>query len=344
MPLPPRHLPRSHQGAVLTSPLPCHCELALGDADVPGDETVRRSGDGAAPDPQPAPVPAALAAALGGPFVDAHCHLFPDRLLAAIWQAFRRDGYALEHEADSDTIRRRLLATGAERLFVLVYAHRAGVAAALNAWLHDLTRLEPRWVPFGSVHADDADRAELAVRCFEDYGFAGLKLHASVQRTACDDGRLDPVYAACVAHRRWVVIHAGTAPYDDAYTGAASAERLLARHPELRVVFAHLGLWDIEAFGRLAQRYPNVYLDCSSVLGYPRFSDRLDPAWLREYLLAHADKVLWGSDYPFLETPYATPLQALVDLALPDDVTARLRYGNAQRVLASVGGDLRSGA
>lgn len=329
----------------MTSPLPCHCELDLGDAGLgtPVAGALPEAGPGPGSGPVAAPVTEALLASLGGPYIDAHVHLFPDRLLSAIWRAFRQDGYALQHEGDCDTIRRGLLATGAEKLFVLVYAHKAGVAEALNAWLHEATRHEPRLVPFGSVHAGDADRAELVERCFRDYGFAGLKLHASVQRTACDDTRLDPVYEACVAHRRWVVMHAGTAPYEDAYTGVASAERLLARHPDLRVIFAHLGLWEIEAFGRLALRHPNVYLDCSSVLGYPRFTGELDPDWLRSYLIAHVDKVLWGSDFPFLETPYATPLQSLVDLALPADLTARLRHGNARAVLASVGGDLPAG-
>jgi predicted TIM-barrel fold metal-dependent hydrolase len=324
----------------LTSPLPCHCELSLDDA---GTDAAADGGFPVTATPPAGldePVPAPLLAALGGRFIDAHAHLFPDRLLAAIWKAFRQDGYVLQHEADSDTVRRRLLATGADRLFVLVYAHKPGVAAALNAWLHETTRHEPRLVPFGSVHAGDADRAAIVERCFRDYGFAGLKLHASVQRTACDDARLDPVYAACIAHRRWVVLHAGTAPYEDAYTGVASAERLLVRHPELRVIFAHLGMWEIEAFGRLARRHPNVYLDCSSILGYPRFNGELDPAWLRAYLIEHVDKILWGSDFPYLETPYATPLQALVDLGLSADQLARLRDGNARAVLASVGGDL----
>jgi predicted TIM-barrel fold metal-dependent hydrolase len=318
--------------------LPCHCSLSLADE---GTASPDRRPD--VPDtPEPAAVDDALREALGGPFIDAHAHLFPDRLLAAIWRAFRSDGYALQHEADSGTIRRRLLATGAEKLFLLVYAHKPGVAGNLNAWLHDVARTEPRFVPFGSVHADDPDRAAIVEQCFRDYGFAGLKLHASVQRTACDDSRLDPVYEACIAHGRWVVMHAGTAPYQDPYTGVATAERLLERHPHLRVIFAHLGMWDVEAFGRLARRYPNVYLDCSSVLGYPRFSGDLDQGWLRAFLIEHGDKILWGSDFPFLETPYATPLQALVDLALPAATLSRLRHGNAMAVLTSVGGPLPS--
>jgi predicted TIM-barrel fold metal-dependent hydrolase len=318
--------------------VPCHCGLSLDEEASP--PALSPPPPGAVGDGEPAPVSQALRQALGGPFIDAHCHLFPDRLLAAIWRAFRADGYALAHEADSDTIRRRLLATGAERLFVLVYAHKPGVATGLNAWLHEVAQSEPRVVPFGSVHADDPDRAALVETCFQTYGFAGLKLHASVQRTACDDARLDPVYQACIAHRRWVLLHAGTAPYHDAYTGVATAERLLERHPDLRVIFAHLGLWDVEAFGRLARQYPNVYLDCSSVLGYPRFSGELDLGWLRDFLLTHTDKILFGSDFPFLETPYTTPLQALVDLELPSATLARLRHDNAQAVLASVGGPL----
>jgi predicted TIM-barrel fold metal-dependent hydrolase len=326
--------------------MPCHCDLALADdgvaasGPVPGTEGAEASASAAGLAAEP--VSAALQAALGGPFIDAHTHLFPDRLMAAIFRAFHADGYALHDQADTAALRQHLLATGAARLFVLVYAHKAGVAESLNAWLHDLTAAEPRLVPFGSVHADDPDRAALVERCFTEYGFPGLKLHASVQRTASDDERLDPVYAACVAHRRWVIIHAGSAPYGDGFTETASAENLLRRHPDLRVVFAHLGMWDVEAYAALARKHPNVYLDCSSVLGYARFAEDGSPDWLRPFLIEHADKILWGSDFPFLETPYASPLQALVDLDLPPAVLARLRVGNARTVLASVGGPLVS--
>ncbi len=316
--------------------MPCHCDLLADEGPLPEAEPPRPAWL-PGPDPLPAVMvsPATLDR-LGGPFIDAHTHLFPDRLFAAVWRAFRADGYTLWHEGDSKTVRQGLLSTGAERLFLLVYAHKAGMAAALNDWLHDASRDEPRFVPFGTIHPDDAGRLDDATRCLVDYGFAGLKLHCSVQRMPCDDARLDGVYTVVQEAGRAVIIHAGTAPYHDAFTGVVHARRLVERFPDLTIVFAHLGMWEVEAFGELAAAHPNVYLDCSSVIAYPRFTDRLEPDWLGAFLTKLADKVLWGSDYPFLESVYEAPLAGLCELGLTDRTIAQLRHGNADRLLARI--------
>ena len=335
-----RHdVPHADRPADHRRAMPCACER-LSEVGADAGLEIPRGGSLQAADREPgqreAPVSDALRERLGGPFIDAHAHLFPDRLLAAIWRAFRQDGYDLWHEGDTATIAASLRRTGADHVFLLTYAHKPGVAASINAWLHDVTASQRQFVPFGCVHAADPDREALVTTCLEDYRFAGLKLHCSVQRTPCDDPRLDPVYRLVAAHRRAVVIHAGSAPYHDPFTGVAAAQRLVERHPDVTVIFAHLGLWDVEAFGDLARQNPNVYLDCSSVLAYPRFEGRIDPAWLREHLLGLSDKILWGSDFPFLETSYAAPLAALCDLDLPNDVVARIRHGNARRLLRNL--------
>lgn len=273
---------------------------------------------------------------LGGPFIDAHTHLFPDRLLSAIWRAFRNDGYALSHEGDTATVADALRRTMAETLFLLVYAHKAGMAEGLNEWLHAVTRDEPRFVPFGCVHPDDTDPAAIVRRCLETYGFAGLKLHCSVQRMPCDDRRLDPVYAALSEAGRAVIIHAGTAPYEDQYTGVVHAERLVARFPELTVIFAHLGMWEVEAFGALAAAHANVHLDCSSVIAYPRLAGRIELDWLGPFLESLSTKILWGSDYPYMETAYEAPLAGLCGLGLSEAALEAVRYGNAKRLLARI--------
>ncbi|MBC7541230.1 MAG: amidohydrolase family protein [Candidatus Sericytochromatia bacterium] len=300
-----------------------------------GSTSACPTGDPAQAQSAPLVSPEGLAR-LGGPFIDAHAHLFPDRLMAAIWRAFRADGYALQHEGTSATVADALLRTGAERLFLLVYAHKAGMAASLNDWLYTVTRDEPRFVPFGTVHPDDADRAAIVSRCLIDQGFAGLKLHCSVQRMPCDDPRLDPVYEIVQDAGRAVIIHAGTAPYRDAHTGVVHARRLVARFPDLKVVFAHLGMWEVEAFGALAAANANVYLDCSSVIAYPRFTAQMDLDWLGGFFEQLADKILWGSDYPYLESDYEAPLLGLWEMGLSAAAVAKIRHDNAQRLLAVI--------
>ena len=54
-----------------------------------------------------------------------------------------------------------------------------------------------------------------------------------------------------------VVIHAGHAPVAAAYTGPDSFAPLLARHPRLTAIIAHMGAPDYADFVRLASQRPH---------------------------------------------------------------------------------------
>ena len=54
-----------------------------------------------------------------------------------------------------------------------------------------------------------------------------------------------------------MVIHAGHAPVAAAYTGPDSFAPLLARHPRLTAIIAHMGAPDYADFVRLASQRPH---------------------------------------------------------------------------------------
>jgi predicted TIM-barrel fold metal-dependent hydrolase len=75
----------------------------------------------------------------------------------------------------------------------------------------------------------------------------------------------------------------------------ASWERLLDKHPGLRVVGAHLGSleYDVKEVARRLDRYPNLAVDMSARLGDLAFQDS---DTVREFFLAYPDRVLFGTD------------------------------------------------
>lgn len=233
---------------------------------------------------------------------DAHVHLFPDGLLSAIYRWFREDGWHLPYALPHVDLLRRLEREGVHGASVLLYAHRPGIAAGLNAWLRDLVRRHPWLVPFGTVHPDDEDMAGEVRRCLDEYGFAGIKVHCNVQRVAPDDPRLEPLFALAEERRVPIVIHAGRLPYPDAFTGAHRFRRLLARHPALRVQVAHLGADEWEAFFGLLDEYEGVVLDTAWIAGNPRFRPLPDP--VLQGISRHPDRILFGSDFPIIEWEY----------------------------------------
>jgi hypothetical protein len=72
-------------------------------------------------------------------------------------------------------------------------------------------------------------------------------------------------------------------------------DRVLARHPDLRAVGAHLGSleYDVAEIARRLDRYPNFAVDTSA-----RLIDLAgqDPAHVRAFFVAYQDRILFGTD------------------------------------------------
>lgn len=265
---------------------------------------------------------------------DAHTHLFPDRLLDAIYRWFRDDGWQLPYPLPHTGLLSHLKQEGVSGASVLLYARRPGAAPGLNAWLRDLVAVHPWLVPFGTVHPDDEDVAGEVCRCLDEYGFAGMKVHCNVQRVAPDDPRLEPLFALAEERQVPVIIHAGRLPYPDEFTGAARFRRLLERHPALRVQVAHLGADEWEAFFDLMGRYQGVVMDTAWIAGNPRFQPL--PEAVVAGIAAYPDRILYGSDFPFLEWNYQScvaHLAAELEPVIGPEAVAAILAGNARRFL-----------
>ncbi|WP_308785391.1 amidohydrolase family protein [Phytohabitans rumicis] len=117
-----------------------------------------------------------------------------------------------------------------------------------------------------------------------------------------------------------VVVHAGHAPMAASFTGPEPFTALLARHPRLTAIVAHMGSPDYSTFLDLATRYERVALDTTMV--FTPFFDQLVPFPLEERPrlrdLGQAGKILLGTDFPNIPYEYADQLQGLVRLDLGD--------------------------
>jgi predicted TIM-barrel fold metal-dependent hydrolase len=111
-----------------------------------------------------------------------------------------------------------------------------------------------------------------------------------------DSPALDPVWATAGGLGIPVAIHRGEGP--DA-TGELT--RLLERHPGIPFVALHLAdlAGDPAALSSLLVRLPNLYLDTAGrVIDLAR-----DPERSREFLVTHADRVLFGTDLVWMQGP-----------------------------------------
>ena len=275
-------------------------------------------------------------------YVDAHTHLHPPRLFAAIRRWFdEHTHWNLQGPTEPEAIVAALRRAAVERFAVFSYAHRPGMARDLNRWLAETASSFPEAIPLGTVHAGDDDPAGIVEDACAVQGMAGIKLHVQVQRFHPDDSRILPVYERLVALDRALVIHVGTGPHTNVFTGLAGFARVLARFPTLRASICHMGAFQTRAALRLLDHYPRLYLDTTMALtpASTPFTG-IDPAVVRdEDLVAHAERILFGSDFPNLPYPYEEERRGLWARDLPPDVYRRIFAENARVFFGLGSGD-----
>ncbi len=264
------------------------------------------------------------------PVVDAHVHLFPDAVFSAIWRWFDANAWPVRHKLTSPRVVEFLASRGVGHQIALSYAHKPGMARALNAYMAEVTRGDPRVTGLGTVLPGEPDAVAVVEEAFA-LGLAGIKLHCHVQCFAPDAPALHEIYEACVRHDKPLVIHAGREPKTAAYKrdthaicAAERIERVLTTHPRLRVCVPHLGADEYDAYLALVERYDTLWLDTTMVLaGY--FPDR-PPSLLQ----ARPDRIMYGTDFPNVPYAWDRELKHIAGMGLRPDALEALLGGTAK--------------
>ncbi|MCF6094942.1 amidohydrolase family protein [Microaerobacter geothermalis] len=261
---------------------------------------------------------------------DAHVHLFPNSLLKAIYYWFERAGWKIWYRDQwTPQLVSHMDSIGIKKALVLGYAHKPGMSLELNQWLHELQKSYHHLFPLGCIHQEDENIEEIVSKCLDEWNFAGMKIHALVQKTSCDDERLFPLYELVQKRERGVVIHAGTDPEETPHVGFDHFCRLMKNFPELKVQVAHLGLAETDQFLQLAEEYPHVYFDTAAI-----FMDKmhLPMERLRDIIMKYQDRILFGTDIPFIEEPALRQMTMLDQLHLPTEVYQKIYQDNMKKV------------
>jgi predicted TIM-barrel fold metal-dependent hydrolase len=267
---------------------------------------------------------------LSVPLIDIHTHLMPERLFQAVRAYFRAHLWHPRYEAPTEELVQTLVQAGVDRFVFMPYAHRADMARSLNHWVANVEKtFSPHAIGFGTFHPDDDEALpSLVDEAFEHLKLRGAKLHPQVGRFALDDPRLHPLYERAVECGAVLLVHAGRRPDISDQVGAQVFGRVMRRYPDLRVVVAHAGADEFEAFFDLCGEYDGVYLDTAMVfnryLGGPPPIGRV---------LEFQDRVVYGSDFPNIPYTLDAAIQAIRSLRLGRALEEKLLCTNAARLL-----------
>jgi len=191
------------------------------------------------------------------------------------------------------------------------------------------TRRQERLICFGSIHPFQLGRTWRLDRQIRR-GSRGLKVHPGGQLVAPAHPRAMKLYRLCGERGLPVFFHCGPVGIELERSARLSQvdlyEEAVAENPGTTFVLGHSGALQMEQALRIAQRYPNVYLDlaCQAISNIATILDEADP-----------DRILNGSDWPLYHQAVGVAKVLLLTEERPE-LRRKVLYDNAARLLSLV--------
>ena len=274
--------------------------------------------------------------------VDVHTHFMPKPVMDKVWRYFDEAGplvgrrWPIAYRTDERQRLRTLRAFGVRAFTSLVYPHKPQMAAWLNQWATSFAATTPDCLHTATLYPEPG--VEDYVRRAIEAGARVFKAHIQVGRYSPTDPLLDRAWGVIADAAVPVVIHCGSGPVPGEHTGAEPVAALLSRHPGLRLVVAHLGMPEYSDFLNLADRYDEVRLD--TTMAFTPFTEETMPFPKSDYgrLRDHADRILFGSDFPNIPYGFIDAMSVLTRLPCSDDTWLRkVFHDNAAHLFGLAG-------
>lgn len=233
--------------------------------------------------------------------VDVHAHLFDQhRHLGDTFVG--QAGKAAGHEVDLSTHWSQYWGSAPAETVALVIGGKARLS---GIWVDDedvaefVSSADGRAIGFLSLDPTQPGWWDELVHAHRGLGLRGIKLMPMYAGFDPSAEEFDPLWAYAETHGLPVLMHTGTTFMSQAvlaYARPALADDIARRHPELRLILAHMGHpYEGECIA-VIRKHPHVYADISA-LHYRPFQLWNTLMLVQEYGVWH--KLLFGSDFPF---------------------------------------------
>jgi len=256
--------------------------------------------------------------------IDAHCHVWPDRI-AARALAGRVPGMEAVGDGTVAGVRASIRRCGIDKTVVMGIADHARNVARTNEFVGSIA--SSAMIPFGTVHPDIPVDENLA-SLFEN-GIVGVKLHPLYQGFRIDDPRIHELLRAFGSEIP-VIMHvgAGGSPEANLRSNPTMLAEIVRSFPELRLVACHFG-----GFHQLDQVEEEVVgLDVMLETSWPPTLAGLDRERVISLVRRHGtEHVVFGSDWPM--TDPAAEIAVIRGLGLGEEATNAILGGNLARLL-----------
>lgn len=238
--------------------------------------------------------------------VDCHTH---------IWEAPEQLGSGSDAYLRRQTGRAHLTASPeehhsaaqcADKTFVLGFVSRFLGSGIPNSLISSyVARHADTMIGLAGIDPTAPDALDELERTAADRSFRGVVISPASQDFHPSDSRVQRFYATCARRKLVVLVHQGTHFWHGAKMEFARPylwDEVLRDHADLRLVVAHLGYPWVDETMVLLGKQPNAYADIAGLIRRPWHAYN---ALVQAHQYAVTDKLLFGSDFPFLSASEA---------------------------------------
>ncbi len=200
-------------------------------------------------------------------------------------------------------------------------AYRAGNINTLRA----AERYPDRVLGYVALNPHMAWEAEDELRTYyPNDGFVGVKIHPGAMQAKANCKGYRKIFDLVQAYGGYVLVHTWE---DCPYSNIDLCGDVMKDYPEIPFVLGHAGgtVEGVKKALRLANRLPNIYLDCCGFdvteHSLPELAERMQDPF----------RLLYGSDYPFHDLRYGLTRVLFADL--DDSVKRGILSSNAEELL-----------
>lgn len=257
--------------------------------------------------------------------IDFHNHIYPDAIAQKAANNVRQfyDGIGNSGiDGRVDTLLERGKQAGITEFAILPVAVVPERTRHINEFIIREASAHSEFYGFGTVHAA-MDGLMEEVDYILQNGLRGIKIHPDYQTFAIDDPRMFPVYEV-IQGKIPVIFHMGDLRYD--FSHPARLRKVLEQFPELQVVAAHFGGYQMRGVAREVLTDTNCLFDTSSSLMF------MEPGAAEEHIRHYgAERFMYGTDFPMWDP--VVEVERFFNLDLTDDEKEQIAWKTAAQLL-----------
>ena len=202
-------------------------------------------------------------------------------------------------KSDAETIIEAMAPVDRAIIFTLAYAETVGIDGDDSVTADAIKRYPEKLTGFSYCDPRRPDALDRLIHAHQELGLKGAKYGPIYNGVPLDDPRLEPIYAYCEQNDLPLTMHMGTT-YTRLYAAELGrpmiVEQVALKHPDLKLIMAHMAHPWFEECIAVIRKQPNVYAEISAIY-YRRWQFYNVMTAIEEYQVS--DKVFFGSDFPF---------------------------------------------